>query len=315
MFSGNSNPLLATSLFFSSRAESRLWQRGCSSLGGCKASCLRSSVAEGLWFGFLSRAASSSLLMPLLQSAAMSSSGGACLCIYQNNTRGSFSRSVNWKCGVKRGRAFFKRIFCIIKVTALGTSSPWLIVWMAATPLLYDMRKLETKPAWELNGKPETCSEFNQRFASLIWSGGQLRSWVGDPVLVPKGSMDWYDRAMAFIQLEQTFLNGIASVNTSCQHSEHSHLQRKSHALLWTGVIASDAETVARFVLYCFLFGSFTKTIVLDFTTAFYSPATPILFLYPCACAHVSTTHASYNMDAKPQMCMLKYSKTLIENE
>lgn len=87
MFSGNCSSFLASSLFLSNNAESRLWHRGCSSGGGCKASCFSKSAADSLWLGFLSRAASSNSLMEVLQSSAMSSKGGACLCICWNKKR------------------------------------------------------------------------------------------------------------------------------------------------------------------------------------------------------------------------------------
>lgn len=83
MFSGSSNSFLLSSLFRSKRAESRLWQRGWSSLGGFRASCFSRSAAMGRWLGFLSKAASISSLMPGLQSSAISSNGGACLWICQ----------------------------------------------------------------------------------------------------------------------------------------------------------------------------------------------------------------------------------------
>lgn len=86
MFSGSSNSFLLSSLFRSKRAESRLWQRGWSSLGGFRASCFSRSAALGRWLGFLSRAASISSLMPGLQSWAISSNGGACLWIYQQTS-------------------------------------------------------------------------------------------------------------------------------------------------------------------------------------------------------------------------------------
>lgn len=86
MFSGSSNSFLLSSLFRSKRAESRLWQRGCSSLGGFRASCFSRSAALGRWLGFLSRAASISSRRPGLQSSAMSSKGGACLWIYQQTS-------------------------------------------------------------------------------------------------------------------------------------------------------------------------------------------------------------------------------------
>lgn len=82
IFSGSCRSFLASSLFLSNNAESRLWHRGCSSGGGCKASCFSNSAADSLWLGFLSRAASSNSLMEVLQSSAISSKGGACLCIY-----------------------------------------------------------------------------------------------------------------------------------------------------------------------------------------------------------------------------------------
>lgn len=81
MFSGSSNSFLLSSLFRSKRAESRLWQRGWSSLGGFRASCFSRSAALGRWLGFLSKAASITSLMPGLQSSAISSNGGACLWI------------------------------------------------------------------------------------------------------------------------------------------------------------------------------------------------------------------------------------------
>lgn len=65
----------------SSSAESRLQQRGWSSLGGLMASSFSSSDAELLRTGFFSRARSRKERMAWLQSSAMSSRGGACLCI------------------------------------------------------------------------------------------------------------------------------------------------------------------------------------------------------------------------------------------
>lgn len=87
IFSGSCRSFLASSLFLSNNAESRLWHRGCSSGGGCKASCFSKSPADSLWLGFLSRAASSNSLMEVLQSSAISSKGGACLCICWNEKR------------------------------------------------------------------------------------------------------------------------------------------------------------------------------------------------------------------------------------
>lgn len=65
----------------SSRAESRLQQRGWSSLGGLMASSFSSSDAELRSAGFLSRARSRKERMATLQSSDTSSRGGACLCI------------------------------------------------------------------------------------------------------------------------------------------------------------------------------------------------------------------------------------------
>lgn len=68
--------------FASYRAESRLQQRGWSSLGGLMASSFSSSEAELRWAGFLSRARPRKVRMTGLQSSAMSSKGGACLWIW-----------------------------------------------------------------------------------------------------------------------------------------------------------------------------------------------------------------------------------------
>ena len=65
----------------SSRAESRLQQRGWSSLGGLMASSFSSSDAELRRAGFLSRARFRKERLERLQSSAMSSRGGACLWI------------------------------------------------------------------------------------------------------------------------------------------------------------------------------------------------------------------------------------------
>lgn len=65
----------------SSRAESRLQQRGWSSLGGLMASSFSSADAELRRAGFLSRARSRKVRMARLQSFAMSTRGGACLWI------------------------------------------------------------------------------------------------------------------------------------------------------------------------------------------------------------------------------------------
>lgn len=65
----------------SSRAESRLQQRGWSSRDGLMASSFSSSAAELRIAGFLSRARSRKERMARLQSSAMSSRGGAFLWI------------------------------------------------------------------------------------------------------------------------------------------------------------------------------------------------------------------------------------------
>lgn len=70
-------------------AESRLQQRGWSSLGGLMASSLRSSDAELRWAGFLSIARFRKERIVRLQSSAMSSRGGACLWICQDRDNGS----------------------------------------------------------------------------------------------------------------------------------------------------------------------------------------------------------------------------------
>lgn len=74
-------------LVTSSRAESRLQQRGWSSLDGLMASSFSSSDAELRRAGFLSRARSRKERMTRLQSSAMSSRGGACLWICQERER------------------------------------------------------------------------------------------------------------------------------------------------------------------------------------------------------------------------------------
>ena len=63
-------------------AESRLQQRGWSSLGGCSASWASSSVAEARRAGFLSIARPRKERMAGLQSSATSSMGGASLWIW-----------------------------------------------------------------------------------------------------------------------------------------------------------------------------------------------------------------------------------------
>lgn len=74
-------------LVTSSRAESRLQQRGWSSLDGLMASSFSSSDAELRRAGFLSRARSRKERMSGLQSSAMSSRGGACLWICQEREK------------------------------------------------------------------------------------------------------------------------------------------------------------------------------------------------------------------------------------
>lgn len=73
----------------SSSAESRLQQRGWSSLGGLMASSFSSSDAELRRDGFLSRARFRKERMVRLQSSAMSSRGGACLWICRDRDHGS----------------------------------------------------------------------------------------------------------------------------------------------------------------------------------------------------------------------------------